>query len=158
MLMNKPCWLLLQLVSNINFSLTSLSSPFSVGTAGSSVFHSQDPVGLSPRARTPGDYCHLYWAWLCFEDTQRIKSRLSMACGEMPSHHYMSYLVTWPQKRLAYAPISQETLGEKRWTFRFCQRSGSIKGSYGRVWTGITLTFLSFLYQRPMSFCLSSVR
>ena len=78
--------------------------------------------------------------------------------GKCPLPHSMSYLVTWPQKRLAYAPISLEILGKKRWTFRFCQRSGSIKGSYGRVGTDIILTFLSFLYQRPMSFCLGSVR
>ena len=54
MLMNKPCWLLLQLASNINFSLDSLSSsPFSLGTAGSSVSHSQDPVGAFTQGQDP---------------------------------------------------------------------------------------------------------
>lgn len=52
--MNKPCWLLLQLASNINFSLDSLSSsPFSLGTAGSSVSHSQDPVGAFTQGQDP---------------------------------------------------------------------------------------------------------
>ena len=84
--------------------------------------------------------------------------------GKCPLPHYMSRLTTWPQNRVAYAPVSLETLGEKSWTFSFRQKvsdfslSGSVKGSWGRVGTDIILTFLSLFSQRPLSFCLGSIK
>lgn len=158
MFMNKPCWLLLQLAPNTNFSFLSLSSSFSLGTAGSSDSLSGPCWGFLPGPGPP-EITDIFTGHDCASKMLRESNPgVPWHVGKCPLPHYMPYLVTWPQERLAYAPMSLETLGEKRWTFSFCQRSGSIKGSYGRVGTDITLTFLSFLYQRPMSFCLGSVR
>lgn len=157
MLMNKPCWLLLQLVSNINF-LSPLSLAHSQwALLGPLYFTLQDPVGLSPRARTPGItaiFTGHDCAWRYSENQiQAFRGMWGNALSPIICH-------IWSRghRKDLLIYISRDP----RWKEMDLQSSargpGSIKGSYGRVWTGITLTFLSFLYQRPMSFCLSSVR